>query len=301
MLKKPKKHIWHWIVANLNQNSPRMTLIWCNGEFIDASAFEIAATDRGLMHGLGLFETILAVDGKPVFADRHLARMRQSAERLGWSLELPDAAAVMAELMASNGFTFGRSRIRVAVTGGSGPIGDLKSGEDRLVWMTVARAPNPPATTMANLSPFLRNERGALAGIKCSAYAENLIALDHARRLGFEETIFGNTAGYLCEAATSNVFFVKGGKLRTPSLACGCLPGVTRELIIQLAGRLGIACEESEFPVALLDEADEIFLTSCIRGVMGLSHFGPRKLPADALTGQLRLAWNEEMHRECGR
>jgi branched-subunit amino acid aminotransferase/4-amino-4-deoxychorismate lyase len=277
-----------------------MSIIWCNGEFLDPSSFHIAPTDRGLMHGLGLFETILALDGKPVFAERHLARLRQGCEKLRWSLDVPDLLAVMAELISTNGFTFGRSRIRLAVTGGSGLIGDLAAGDDRLVWMTAARAPDPPATTTANLSPFFHNERAALSGLKCSAYAENLVAMDHARRLGFEETVFSNSSGNLCEAATSNVFLVKGGKLLTPSLASGCLPGVTREVVIQLAGRLEIPCEETELPAALIREADEIFLTSSIRGVMGVSRFEQRELPAGPLTGKLRVAWNSEVHRECG-
>ena len=276
-----------------------MSLIWCNGEFLDPSAFHIAPTDRGLMHGLGLFETILALDGKPVFAERHLSRLEQGCERLGWSLDFSDLRAVMTELISANGFTYGRSRIRLAVTAGSGLIGDLAAGDDRLVWMTAARAPEPPATTTANLSPFVRNERAALAGLKCSAYAENLVAMDHARRLGFEETVFANIAGNLCEAATSNVFLVKDGKLLTPSLASGCLPGVTREVVIQLAGRLEIPCKETELPAAVIHGADEIFLTSSIRGVMGVSRFEQRQLPAGPLTGQLRLAWNSEVHRQC--
>lgn len=277
-----------------------MSLIWCNGEFLDPSAFHIAPTDRGLMHGLGLFETILALDGKPVFARRHLARLMQGCEKLGWTLDFTDLESVMAELISANGLTLGRSRIRLAVTGGSGLIGDLAAGDDRFVWMTAARAPEPPATTTANLSPFVRNERAALAGLKCSAYAENLVALDHARRHGFEETVFTNLAGNLCEAATSNVFLVQGGKLLTPSLASGCLPGVTRGVVLELAGRLGISCEETDLPAALIHDSDEIFLTSSIRGVMVVSRFEKRELPAGEITGQLRLAWNTKVRHACG-
>jgi branched-subunit amino acid aminotransferase/4-amino-4-deoxychorismate lyase len=277
-----------------------MSLIWCNGEFLDPSAFHIAPTDRGLMHGLGLFETILALDGRPVFVRRHLDRLMQGCEKLGWTFDFRDLESVMAELISANGLTLGRSRIRLALTGGSGLIGDLAAGDDRLVWMAAARAPEPPGTTTANLSPFVRNERAALAGLKCSAYAENLVALDHARRLGFEETVFTNLAGNLCEAATSNVFLVQGGKLLTPSLASGCLPGVTRGVVLELAGRLGISCEETDLPAALIHDADEIFLTSSIRGVMGVSRFEKREIPAGEITGKLRLAWNTEVRRACG-
>jgi branched-subunit amino acid aminotransferase/4-amino-4-deoxychorismate lyase len=276
-----------------------MTLIWCNGEWLEPHDFRIAPTDRGLMHGLGLFETILAIDAVPVFAERHLARLAGGCERLGWPFIFPDAIAIMAELATRNGFTSGRSRIRLSVTAGSGMMGDLSPGEDRLLLMTVARAAEPPDITTANLSPFIRNERLAIAGLKSASYAENPVALDHARRLGFEETVFHNTLGNLCEAATSNLFLVRNGVLLTPSLASGCLPGITRGVVIGLARQLGISCEETDLPAALIHEADELFLTSSIRGVMGVSRFEERQLPAGEITGKLRLALNAEIHREC--
>jgi branched-subunit amino acid aminotransferase/4-amino-4-deoxychorismate lyase len=292
--------ILHLQARGADQDSLRMTLIWCNGQWLEPSDFRIAPTDRGLMHGLGLFETILAVDGHPVFAERHLARLALGCQRLGWPFGFPDARQTMAELAARNGFTSGRSRIRLNVTAGSGVMGDLTPGDDRLILMTAARAAEPPATTTANLSPFVRNERSAFAGLKSNSYAENPVALDHARRLGFEETVFLNTAGNLCEAATSNLFLVRNGTLLTPSPASGCLQGITRAVVIELAARLDIPCEEAALPAALIDEADEVFLTSSIRGVMGVSRFEQRALPAGPLTGQLRLAWNGEVHRECG-
>ena len=98
--------------------------------------------------------------------------------------------------------------------------------------------------------------------------------------LAFEETLFANTAGHLCEAATSNVFLVKNGALHTPSLGSGCLPGITRAVVIELAATLGIPCEERDFPVDELHAADELFLTSSIRGVMAVSRFEDRVLPA---------------------
>ncbi len=278
-----------------------MTLIWCNGEWLEPHDFRIAPTDRGLMHGLGFFETILAIDAVPVFAERHLARLAGGCERLGWPFVLPDAIAIMAELVTRNGFTSGRCRIRLSVTAGSGVMGDLSSGEDRLLLMTAARAAEPPATTTANLSPFIRNERMALAGLKSASYAENPVALDHARRLGFEETVFLNSVGNLCEAATSNLFLVRNGVLLTPLLASGCLPGITRGVVIELARQLGIPCEETDLPAALIHEADELFLTSSIRGVMGVTRFEQRRLSAGPFTGQLRVAWNGEVHRECAR
>lgn len=269
-----------------------MMQLWCNGQWLDPLDFSMAPTDRGLMHGLGLFETILAIGGEPVFADRHLARLREGCERLGWPFECAGMRETMVELIRLNGLGEGRARVRLAITAGSGAIHDLAPGADHVVWMTAFPAPEPPLSTSANLSLWRRNEHSALAGLKCASYAENLVALRHASRLGFEETVFLNTSGYVCEAATSNVFLVRNGVLLTPSLDSGCLPGITRAVVIELAAELGISCEERPLIAEDLLAADEVLITSSIRGVMGVSRFEGRTLSPGSVTRKLRDAWN---------
>lgn len=268
-----------------------MTRLWCNGQWLDLLDFATSPTDRGLMHGLGLFETILAVDGRPIFIDLHLARLDAGCKRLGWHVEWPDLEKIIAELITLNDLATGRARIRLSITAGSGLIQDLSLGADHLVLITAVPAADAPPATTANLSPWPRNERSPLAGLKCASYAENLLALEHAARLGFEETIFLNTAGHLCEAATSNLFLVKNGAIATPSPDSGCLPGITRAVVMDHAARHGISCEERVLTRADLDTADELFLTSTIRGVMGVSRFEQRSFAPGAVTARLSEAW----------
>jgi len=248
--------------------------------------------------GLGLFETILAIDGDPILADRHLARLRGSCERLGWGIVIPDLKDIMIELIAGNDLTSGRSRLRLSISAGSGLVHSLALGADHLLWMAAAPAANPPLETAVTLSPYLRNERSALTGLKCASYAENVVALGHAGRLGFEETLFFNTSGHLCEAATANVFLVSNGKLITPSLASGCLPGITREVVIGMAARAGILCEERDVTMDDLQSADELFLTSSIRGVMCISRVDGLTFPPGPVTQSLREAWNQAVARK---
>lgn len=275
-----------------------MTQLWCNGQWLEARDFSVLPTDRGVMLGFGVFETILVLDGEPIFAARHLERLRGSCLRLGWQTDLGDLEKIMRELIQRNYLSRGRARIRLAMTGGSGPVHDLALGADHLVWMTAVAAMEVPATTSLNLSPWVRNERSPLAGLKCASYAENLVALAHAARLGFEETVFLNTAGLLCEAATANLFLVKQGALLTPSLASGCLPGITRAVVIELAGQLGIACQEGGWPAPDLLAADEVFLTSSIRGLMGVSQVETRTLPPGSVTRALAEAWQALIRRK---
>ena len=249
--------------------------------------------------GLGLFETILAIDGQPVLADRHLARLRGSCERLGWKIAMPDdLTGTMVELIEGNDLSSGRSRLRVSISGGSGLVHSLALGANHLLWMGAVAAANPPQETAVTLSPYLRNERSAITGLKCASYAENVVALEHAARLGFEETLFFNTSGHLCEAATANIFLVRGGQLITPSLASGCLPGITREVVIGLAARARISCEERDITMEELQSTDELFLTSSIRGVMRVSRVDGLTFPPGPVTQSLRDAWNQALERK---
>lgn len=272
---------------------PPMNEIWCNGRWLPATSHPGAAQDRGAFLGLGLFETMAARDGIVVFARRHLARLHKSCALLGWNVDLTGFEAVAAELLARNGLTAGRARLRLIITAGSGPLDDLTPGADRLVWLAAFPAGEIPAAMTACLSPWPRNERSPLAGLKCASYAENLVALDHARRLGFDEAIFLNTAGHLCEAATANLFLIRDGVLLTPSLDSGCLPGIGREIVCELATKLGIPLEERPLFLADLLAADEIFLSSSTRGVIAVPRFEDRALPNDAGTRLLREAYRE--------
>jgi branched-chain amino acid aminotransferase len=112
--------------------------------------------------------------------------------------------------------------------------------------------------------------------LKTISYAENVVALAYARERGAGEAIFGNLGGDLCEGTGTNVFLGTRGQLFTPPLSAGCLPGVTRDLLLQL-----IDVAEEEIPLAALAQADEAFLTSSTREVQ----------PIDAVDGhRLRTA-----------
>ncbi|MES2657839.1 MAG: aminotransferase class IV [Verrucomicrobiota bacterium] len=272
-----------------------MNEIWCNGQWLPADKYPGAAQDRGAFLGLGLFETMAAIDGIPVFADRHLARLRKSCEKLGWSVDLADFKNIADELLVRNSLATGRARLRLIVTAGSGPHNDLTPGADRLVWLAAFSAVASAESISVCLSPWPRNERSPLAGLKTACYAENLVALDHARRLGFDETLFLNTVGHLCESATANLFLVKNGVLLTPSLDSGCLPGIGREVLCELAPKLGIPLEERPLFPADLHAADEIFLSSSTRGPVPVTRCEGRQLPLGPVTAALRQGWELEI------
>ncbi|QJE94877.1 aminotransferase class IV [Luteolibacter luteus] len=247
-----------------------MSWIWCNGEYLDGP-LTVSPRDRGFTHGLGIFETLLAVNGRPAVLEMHLERMRAGAERFGWSgqdLGTVRIAEAISGLLKRQALDQGRARVRIALSAGEGDLSDLKQGWNSLVWITASAAPEPPQSVMLATAAFPRNEASPLAGIKCASYAENLVALDEARRKGVDEMLFYNTKAELCEGTTSNVFLVMQGKVYTPPLSSGCLPGTMRALVIAKCRELGIEVAEEVLTAAHVGAADEVFITSATRGVV---------------------------------
>jgi len=130
--------------------------------------------------------------------------------------------------------------------------------------------PAPPSTRAVRV-PWVRNGRSAVAGLKTTSYAENVVALAYARERGATEAILANTVGNLCEGTGSNVCYVIDGEARTPTLASGCLAGVTRALVVEWCG-----VREVDEPMSVLDDAEEIFLVSTTRDVQPVSRLDDR-------------------------
>lgn len=251
------------------------------------------ADDRGLTHGLGVFETMLALDGRLIAAERHFERLADGCDRLG--IARVDPAAVIDALTPRlDAPELARARVRVARTGGAGGLSEL-AGEDARTLLSLAPSPEPPASLRVMTAPWTRNERSPLAGIKCASYAENLVALDHARRHGVDELIFANTRGLWCEAATANVFGVFGGRLATPGASSGCLPGTAAARVLELAAAAGLETESGEIRLDEARGADELFLTSATRGVVAVSEWDGRAISPGPVTARLRAAFDRSL------
>jgi branched-chain amino acid aminotransferase len=204
--------------------------------------------------------------------------------------ELREAGAAVLE---ANGWTAARTRIRITVTGGPAPLGSERgeAGETTLVAASLLE----PAGVSADVAvvPFTRNETGALAGLKTTSYGENVVALAYAKRRGAHEAIFANTKGSLCEGTGTNVFLVTEDGLVTPSLAAGCLAGVTRGLVLELCAQEEIAVVEKLVSIDALHQTAEAFLTGTTREVQPIRKVDDRELrlvPGE-ITGRLRAAF----------
>lgn len=249
--------------------------IWMNGELLEPERAVVSVLDHGMLVGDGVFETVKAERGVPFALTRHLRRLARSAAGLG--LPEPDQDALargVSEVLAAAP-VWPLARIRITYTSGVGPLGSDRGDEGPTVSIVVAeQKPFPPAADVT-VVPWQRNERGALAGLKTTSYADNAMALAYAKQRGGGEAIFGNLAGNLCEGTGTNIFVVRGGRLVTPPLSSGCLAGVTRALVLEWFGG-----EEEDLPLDDLYRADEAFLTSTTRNVQPIRAVDGTPLPA---------------------
>ncbi|HWJ65939.1 MAG TPA: aminotransferase class IV [Nocardioides sp.] len=263
--------------------------VWINGQLLsDPKAPAVPVTDHGLTVGDAVFEAVKVVDGQPFALQRHLDRLEASAQGLGLvGLAVDDVRRGVAAVLDGDPMPLGR--LRITVTGGNAPLGSGR-GTDPLTVIVVASPMDPaPGTTAVITVPWPRNERGALAGLKTTSYGENVLALARAQEAGASEAVFANLAGHLCEGTGTNVFYVVDGEVRTPTLASGCLAGVTRALVIEWFG-----AREVDEPIEVAANADEVFLASTTRDVQGVHRWDDRDLPAPGpVTRAAAQAWRD--------
>ena len=256
--------------------------VWVDGRVVgDEPSF--SALDHGITVGDGVFETAKVVDGTLFAATRHHERMERSLAGLG--LPPLDRARLQEGIDAVLGtgpMPFGR--LRYTVTAGPGPLGSDRGPGRTTYLVTAVEVPRPPRATTVAVVPWARNDRGALAGLKTTSYADNVVALAAARRTGATEALLPNTGGYLCEGTGSNVFVVVDGVVMTPSLRSGPLAGVTRALAIEWLADEGLDVVEDELPMTILDDADEVWITSSVRDVCAVSRIEVTG-PATTVTG----------------
>lgn len=249
--------------------------VWLDGNLVDAAEARVSPFDHGLLVGDGVFETVRVYGGQPFAWTRHLDRLAHSASGLGLAVPDRDALRAAADaVLAANGHT--EARLRITVTGGVAPLGSERGDSGPTVIVAASEVKPWPPSVRVIVVPWVRNDRGATAGLKTTSYAENVRALAYAHERGAGEAIFANTRDELCEATGSNVFVVRDGTIATPPGASGCLLGVTRALVLEL----GVAIEETALPLSALRDADEAFLTSTTREVQPIAAVDDRELPA---------------------
>ncbi len=228
----------------------------------------IPEDDRGLLLGDGLFETILAEDGRLAHLEAHIARMTRGCVVIGLAAPaIQTARALSQAALAQAGLEHTRAVVRLTLTAGSGRGLERPPGSTPRLIATASPAPQVEGTARLATAALRRNETSPAARLKSLSYLDNVLARAAARESGADEALLLNTRGELACAAGANLFWIAGDKLYTPALACGVLDGIMRGQALAAARDLGAEAIETRAGREALDGAQALFLTNSLIGV----------------------------------
>jgi branched-chain amino acid aminotransferase len=249
-------------------------LIYYNDGIVDATDARVAPNLAGLLYGWGVFTTLKIYNGAPFAFERHWERLVKHAEkaRIAVPVESEQARRAFTELVSANSIHHGRARITLL----KGDTGTWRIEPGRQSELLIFTAPDPVRSKREEaitVSPYRILSSGPLAGVKRTAMLENLLALEEARGRGFTEAVMLNERGEIVSATSANIFWVEGDQLITPSLATGCIAGIMRQLLLEIADQLRLYATEGSFPVQRLRDASEVFLTSTLREIAPVASY----------------------------
>ena len=249
-------------------------LIYYNETITDAAEIRLAPTIAGVVYGWGVFTNLRIYEGQPFAFDRHWDRLVRHAEkaRVAIPIQRERVEQALGELIKANSVQQGKARLMI-LKGDAGAWRTEKGRESEVLIFTspnVQRAGEPLAMT---LSPYRLLSSNPLAGVKQTAMLENLLAFEEARGRGFSEAVMLNERGEIVSATAGNIFWVEGDELLTPSPHTGCVAGITRSFIQEIAARVNIYLVEGSYPLQRVLDAAEVFVTSGLREIVSVASF----------------------------
>lgn len=250
-----------------------------NRQIISATEAVLTAASAAALYGKGVFTTVAVCRKEPFLWEKHWLRLNANAARVGLDTAALDERAVrdsLAALIEKNQIAGGRARITLFDESASRIWNFAAVGRLSFLITTADRQKAASDNLRLTISPFPVNSASPLAGVKSCNYLENFLALEKARAQGSDEAVRANERGEIVSGCLTNIFWLSGGRLCTPSLATGCLAGTTRAFVLE--NRL---CRQIEAQLESLREADAIWLTSAGLGISRVTEFAGKQLGGD--------------------
>lgn len=281
--------------------------VWMNNRFVDMDDARVSIFDRGFLYGDGVFETMRSYAGIIFRLNEHLDRLFAALKIMG--IRSPYSAGelerAICRILKMNGLE--SAYIRLSITRGEGRFGighkdrfvpnaviAAKAFEDYPAWMY-------KRGISARIVDIRQNEYSPVTGIKSLNFLTRILARRCANEAGFDDAILTNTKGRVAEGATSNIFLVKKNSIVTPSLDSGILRGVTRGVIISIAGALKLDVEERHVSCEELLSSDEAFFTNSLAEVLPVKAVNSRKIgtgrPGET-TRLLHISYRKQVIKE---
>lgn len=276
-----------------------MIAVSIDGTLVAPERASVSVFDRGFLYGDGCFEVLRTWDGVARDLDAHLERLYETAAFL--QLRMPERARLVEwvyRTIAAVDVPVDK-RLRIVATRGDGSLAERLAAiaGGRTIVIVEPLPPQPLEVTLAVVDwPVARRARGH----KTLAYLDSVIAKELARAAGADEAVRLDADERVVECATSNVFAVLGGTVVTPPTDRGALPGVVRARLLALCASAGIASRVRDLTVRDLRGADELFVTSSLRGVVPVVRLDDTAFTAGRVTSILSAAYVAAMRAREG-
>lgn len=271
-------------------------LVYVNGEYYPAREAQVPALDAGMQFGAGLFETLLAVDGKPHLPGRHLHRLRTSCAALGIPFLPTDDAvqAIIIELLTRSGLTAGEGRVKILVT--PGDLAQYHTHREPTLLVTAEPYVRPPLHIPWTLMASDETVASPLAGHKSTSYFAYRHLLHRARVEGYDDVILLDRDGNVSETAIASLLLFETGRLILP-LSPDRLPGITAAVIEESCRERGMDVSRRGLQPADLTAGAAVCICNSLLGIVPVGRIGAEGIPtlAPPFLASLREAW-----KTCG-
>jgi branched-chain amino acid aminotransferase len=287
-------------------------IVYLNGSLVPRSQAHLSISDHGFLHGYGLFQTMRAYNGTLFLLDRHIRRLKEAAQIIGMGEKVTglDLEKACGDTVKVNGLK--DARVRLTVTNGDGTaLPWVDAGGDPTVLVTAV--PYTPFTEAkynggfnVGIASVRRTRQSVVSAMKSINYLPNVMARMEVAQRELDEALFLNDDGYIAEGGGSNIFFVRSGRVVTPALNSGIIPGVTREVVMELAESLGIGLTEGTVGKAVFKQCDEAFMTNALIEIMPVTSISDESGQAvtigrgqpGAVTQKLMAAYRQKVDKE---
>jgi branched-chain amino acid aminotransferase len=274
--------------------------VFHNDKVLPVEEVRLSPGQAGLLNGWGLFTTIRIHEGIPFAFERHWSRLERDAERTRCPLPFsPETVrGQLATLLHANNVLEGAARIYTIYN----QVGFWRSNENfpRVdLLLCSADLPSYHEPSRLGLREFGRYASSPLAGVKVLSWLDNVWNYYEAQQAGFDEVVLLNERGEVAECTAANIFCVRAGRVSTPPLNSGCLSGITRSVLLEIGATVGVEVKEAVLRPEDLYAADEVFISSTNRSMLGVSEINGHKIASapGPITLKMENAFGEYVRR----
>jgi len=255
--------------------------VFHNDRLLPVAEVRLSPGQAGLLNGWGLFTTVRIYEGIPFAFERHWKRLQRDAERTHCPFPFQESVVrgQLGEVLRANHVREGAARVYIIYN----QVGFWRSDEDfPRVDLLVCSADLPSYREPARLGlrEHGRNAASPLAGVKVTSWLDNVWNYYEAQQAGFDEVVLLNERGEVAECTAANIFCVQGGRVATPPVSAGCLQGITRSVLLEIGAGVGAPVEERTLRPEDLYAADEVFISSTNRSMLGVSEVNGHAIAA---------------------